>query len=83
MCILLSRVLRPALLQAHLGPLLQGLRKLQYELKAVSCELDAAATGGGLMKGGEHRRQQLRDKAHALQLCIDARLQQVMLESIL
>ncbi|KAL3151478.1 hypothetical protein ABBQ38_012478 [Trebouxia sp. C0009 RCD-2024] len=63
-------------LQAHLAPLLRGLRKLQYESKAVSCELDAAATAGGLMKGGGQRQQQLREKAQALQLCIDDMLQQ-------
>lgn len=70
------------MLQAHLAPLLRGLRKLQYESKAVSCELDAAATAGGLMKGGGQRQQQLREKAQALQLCIDDMLQQVIPDTV-
>lgn len=71
-------LLRKTLLQAHLAPLLQGLQKLQYESKAVSSELDAAATGGGLMQGEGQRQQQLREKAQALQLCVNDLLKQVI-----
>lgn len=67
------------LLQAHLGPLLQGLSKLQYESKAVSSELDPATTA--FMSGGGHRRQQLQVKAQALQQCIDDKLEQVSCNS--
>lgn len=63
------------MLQAHLGPFLQGLSKLQYESKAVSSELDPATTA--FMSGGGDRRQQLQVKAQALQQCIDDMLEQV------
>lgn len=64
-------------LQAHLGPLLQQVRKLQYDSKAVSSELDPATTAVAFMHGSGHRRQQLQEKAQALQQCIDAKLEQV------
>lgn len=68
------------LLQAHLAPLLQQVRKLQYDSKAVSSELDPATTAAAIMNGSGHRRQQLQEKAQTLQLCVDNKLQQVSRE---
>ena len=65
------------MLQAHLGPLLQGVRKLQYDSKTVSSELDPATTAAAFMNGSGLRRQQLQEKAQALQQCIDSKLQHV------
>lgn len=70
-------MLKPWVLQAHLQPVLHGLRKLQYESKAIGCELDPGTTAASFMTGSGLRMQQLQEKAHALQQCIHTKLQQV------
>ena len=71
-------VLKPLLLQAHLQPVLQSLRKLQYESKAIGCELEPGTAAASFMMASGPRMQQLQEKADALQQCIHAKLQQVV-----
>ena len=63
--------------QAHLGPLHAALRKLQYELKAVSSEVNQMSTAATLMAGASNRILQMQHKSQALQSCIDSKLQEV------
>lgn len=65
-------------LQAHLGPVLHSLHKLQYESKAVSSEVKQAGATASLVADGGTRMQQMQHKAQALQQCIEDKLHQVI-----
>ena len=65
------------MLQASLSPHVHGLRKLQYESKAISSELEPTTATFSASSGP--RQQQLQEKLQALQQCIDDKLALVRL----
>ncbi|DBA66636.1 TPA: Leucine-rich repeat-containing protein 9 [Trebouxia sp. C0005] len=64
-------------LKVKMAALQHALRKLQYESKAITSELELFNTAASYTTSGGTRVQQMQDKVQALQQCIDDKLQQV------
>lgn len=64
-------------MQVKMAALQHALRKLQYESKAITSELELFNTAASYTTSGGTRVQQMQDKVQALQQCIDDKLQQV------